>query len=120
MIEQRSEGGALAFIDQARDLMTVKRVFGEPIERDGVTIVPAANVRGGGGGGGGSDAEGSHGSGGGFGMTASPAGAYVIRDGQARWEPAFDLNRTVFMGQLVAIVFLLTVRTVVKALAKRR
>ena len=44
----------------------------------------------------------------------------VIKDGQARWEPAFDLNRTVFMGQLVAIVFLLTVRTVVKALAKRR
>jgi hypothetical protein len=31
-----------------------------------------------------------------------------------------DLNRTIFMGQVVAIVFLLTVRAVVKALAKRR
>ena len=37
-----------------------------------------------------------------------------------RWEPAFDLNRTILVGQVVAIVALLTVRSVVKALAKRR
>ncbi|MBI2773982.1 MAG: sporulation protein [Chloroflexi bacterium] len=108
---------ALAFIDRARDVLTVKRVFGEPVERDGVTVIPAANVRGGGGGG--SGPEGSGGSGGGFGISASPAGAYVIRDGDVRWEPAFNLNRTIFMGQIVAIVFLLTVRRIAKLLAKR-
>ena len=35
----------------AQDAMTVKRVYGEPYERDELTIIPAAAVRGGGGGG---------------------------------------------------------------------
>jgi uncharacterized spore protein YtfJ len=41
----------------ARDAITVRRVYVEPIEQDGATIVPAAAVRGGGGGGG--DSEGT-------------------------------------------------------------
>jgi uncharacterized spore protein YtfJ len=39
-------------IAQARDALTVKRVFGEPYEKDGVTIIPAARVQGTAGGGG--------------------------------------------------------------------
>jgi len=116
-------GGPLAFIERSQDVLTVKRVFGEPIERDGVTIIPAASVGGGGGGGGGGgEGKGQRGSGhgGGFGVSAKPAGAFVIREGRVRWEPALDLNRTIFMGQIVAIVFFLTLRSVVKALAKRR
>ena len=35
-----------------RDAMTVKRVYGDPIERDGILVIPAAKVMGGGGGGG--------------------------------------------------------------------
>lgn len=114
--EQGEPQGALAFLDRARDVLTVRRVYGDPIERDGVTVIPAAKVRGGGGGG--SDVQGN--GGGGFGVSATPAGAYVIRDGRVIWRPALDLNRTILMGQIVAIVFLLTVRSVVKALAKRR
>lgn len=34
-------------IAQAKDLIAVRRMFGEPIERDGVTIVPVAAVLGG-------------------------------------------------------------------------
>ncbi len=30
---------------QARDTMTVRRVFGEPYEKDGVTIIPIAKIR---------------------------------------------------------------------------
>lgn len=37
-------------ISQARDTLTVKRVFGEPYERNGVTVIPAARVQGGAGG----------------------------------------------------------------------
>jgi uncharacterized spore protein YtfJ len=114
-----SPQGALAFIERARDVLTVRRVFGDPIERDGVTIIPAAKVRGGGGGGGGEGPDG-RGSGGGFGVSATPAGAYVIKNGTVRWEPALDLGRTIFMGQIVGIVFLLTLRSIVKTIAKRR
>ena len=92
--------------------MHVRRVFGEPIERDGALFIPAARIRGGGGGGG--DTQGN--GGGGFGLTARPAGMYVIRDGAATWQPAIDVNRIVLGGQVVAIVALLVVR----ALLKRR
>jgi uncharacterized spore protein YtfJ len=111
---------ALAFIERARDVLTVRRVFGEPIQQGGVTVIPAAHVRGGGGGGGGQGPNGEGGSGGGFGVAASPAGVYVVKNGTVRWEPAFDLNRTVLVGQIVGIVALLTLRSVVKALTRRR
>jgi uncharacterized spore protein YtfJ len=99
---------------QARDALTVKRVFGDPIERAGVTVIPVANVAGGAGGGRGTDQSGG-GSGGGFGLRATPAGAYVIRDGDVTWQPAVNVNRAILGGQLVAIVALLTVREIVKA-----
>jgi uncharacterized spore protein YtfJ len=87
----------------ARDAITVKRVFGDPIEADGVTIIPAAKV-GGGGGGGGDDADNG---GGGFGLGAKPVGVYVIRDGDASWRPAVDVNRIVGLAFLLGLVFAL-------------
>ena len=47
----------------ARDAISVKRVFGDPIEAEGVTIIPAAKVGGGGGGGGDSEDNGGAASG---------------------------------------------------------
>lgn len=100
-----------------RDTMTVKQVFGESYERDGVTVIPVATVRGGGGGGGGEqDGEGK-GAGGGFGMTARPAGVYVIKGEDVKWIPAFDMNRVIMGGQIVGIIALLTLRTIVRAVA---
>jgi len=93
-----------------QDSINVKRVYGEPIEKDGLTIIPAAKVMGGGGGGG--DAENN--AGGGFGVRARPAGAYVIKDGKVSWEPALDLNRIILGGQIVAIFFLLVLRAALK------
>ena len=87
----------------ARDAITVKRVFGDPVGQDGVTVIPVAKVGGGGGGGG--DTEGN--GGGGFGLAAKAAGAYVIRDGDVRWKPAVDVNRLVLGWQLVAALGLL-------------
>ena len=104
---------------QARDAMTVKRVFGEPYEKNGVTVIPAARVQGGAGGGGGEGPEGQgRGSGTGFGLSARPVGAYLIRGHEVTWRPAVDLNRIVLGGQIVAIVALLTIRAIVKARAK--
>ena len=92
------------------DAMQPRQVFGEPIERDGVTFLPVAKVRGGGGGAG--DTEGNGGAG--FGLTAKGAGVFVIRDGDATWRPALDVNRIVLGGQLVAIVALLVLRSILR------
>jgi uncharacterized spore protein YtfJ len=108
-------------IAQARDALTVKRVYGDPYEKDGVTVIPAARVQGGAGGGGGEDpAGGGRGSGSGFGMSARPAGAFLIRGGEVTWRPAVDVNRIVLGGQVVAIVLLLTVRSVLRKRIGRR
>lgn len=69
--------------------VAVSTVFGEPIERDGLTVIPVARARFGfGGGGGGGVSEGDHGSGGGGGGGAlvSPAGYIEIRDGVAEYR----------------------------------
>jgi uncharacterized spore protein YtfJ len=97
-----------------RDAMTVKRVYGDPIERDGILIIPAAKVGGGGGGGGDSENNG----GGGFGITARPVGAFVVRDGNVEFEPAVDVNRVVGLGVLAFIVAVWSWRSVAKARAK--
>jgi uncharacterized spore protein YtfJ len=107
---------ALDTVNQARDAITVKRVYGDPYTEGGVTIIPAAAVMGGGGGGG--DMQGNGGSG--FGLSARPAGAWIIKDGDAVWRPAIDVNRAILMGQVVAIVTLLSLRSIFKAWAKRR
>ncbi len=97
-------------LSRARDAMTVKRVFGDPIERDGVTVIPVASVWGGGGGGSGEGPDGQGaGSGGGFGLHAKPAGVYVIRGDRVSWEPALDLNRVILGGQVVAVALILAV-----------
>src|SRR4051812_27307606 len=76
-------------IEQARDAMTVRRVFGDPYEKNGVTVIPAARVQGGAGGGGGEGPEGQGaGTGGGFGVNAKPAGAFVIHGDDVDWRPA--------------------------------
>lgn len=108
-------------IAQARDALTVKRVFGEPYERNGVTMIPVARVQGGAGGGGGEGPDGQgKGSGSGFGMSARPVGAFLIRGDEMTWRPAVDLNRIVLGGQIVAVVALLTIRAIVKARARGR
>ena len=91
-----------------RDGLTVSRVFGQPFEHDGVTVIPAAALRGGVGGGGGRDENGQEGEGVGFGLTARPVGAYVVKDGAVTWRPAVDVNRLVGLAGAVALAWVLT------------
>ena len=87
------------------DAYTVRRVFGDPIEKDGVTVIPVAAVSGGGGGGSGPESEGS---GGGFGGMARPAGVFVVTADRVEWKPAIDITvlgiAGVLLGGLIAIV----------------
>ncbi len=104
---------------QTRDALTVTRLFGEPVERNGVTVIPVAAVRGGGGGGHGEgprpDGVGTgSGSGGGFGIVAKPAGVYVIEGNAVRWRPAVDVNRIALGAQVVMTVALLVLRSLLR------
>jgi uncharacterized spore protein YtfJ len=95
-------------VAHAEDAITVRRVFAEPYEKDGVTIITAAAVSGGGGGGSGQDENGQEGGGGGFGVRARPAGAYVIKEGTVSWRPAIDVNKIVTVVAGTVVVYLLT------------
>lgn len=94
-------------VETAREAITVRRVFAEPYEKDGLTVIAAARVSGGAGGGVGTDANGQQGEGGGFGASARPVGAYVIKQGGVTWRPAVDVNRLAAVLGVVAVVFLL-------------
>jgi uncharacterized spore protein YtfJ len=107
-------------IEKANDAITVRRVFGDPYEKGGVTVIPAARVQGGAGGGGGEAPDGKGGgAGSGFGVNAKPIGAYVIRDDDVTWRPAIDVNRVILGAQLVAIAALLLARAVVRSRSAR-
>ena len=103
-------------LGRAADAGQVHRVFGEPVERDGVTIIPTASVRGGAGGGGGRGPkqEEGEGAGGGYGFMAHPAGVFVLRGDQVDWRPALDLGKVILGGQLVAVTFLLVLRSILR------
>ena len=105
-------------ITQARDALSVRQVFGEPYEKNGMTVIPAAKVQGGAGGGEGQQDEGT-GSGKGFGISARPVGAYVVQGDKLSWQPAIDVNRLALGGQLVGIVALLVIGGILRARVRK-
>ena len=87
-------------LQRSGEMMSAGRVFGQPVERDGVTLVPVAWVVGGGGGGVGGPPE-SPGDGAGFGLVSIPIGAYVIKNGEARFVPTYDVGFLAVIGAAV-------------------
>jgi len=111
--------------DQVDGLLSAllgNQVFGTPVEKHGVVLVPVAEVRGCGGSGGargprdaagvfagagedrpdrssdaddrpgGSDGPGPQAGGGGFALVARPVGAWVIRDGNVEWRSSLNMQ----------------------------
>jgi uncharacterized spore protein YtfJ len=89
-----------------RRLLRARDVFGKPVRSDGVTVIPVASVIGGGGGGEASDANPGPQGGLGYGFVARPVGAFVIRDGKARWRPVIDVTPLAFGAFLAGLVAL--------------
>jgi uncharacterized spore protein YtfJ len=119
--------GDMRLLNALRDMVdgaTASRVFGVPISQDGSIILPVAKVSGGAGGGSGTGpvADGREqggGTGGGVGLSATPLGVFVIRNGKAAWRPAVDVNRVVLGGQIVAVTALLVLRALIKSRRRR-
>ncbi|MBB6173013.1 hypothetical protein HNR23_003073 [Nocardiopsis mwathae] len=91
-VEQDRGASVIGWLDRVNRRLggtpSVSVAFGEPIERDGVTVVPVARSRFmiGGGASGGSGARDADGGTGGMGMT-DPVGYLEIKDGGAVFRP---------------------------------
>jgi uncharacterized spore protein YtfJ len=104
-------------LDKARETVSVRDVYGEPYERDGVTIIPVARVMGAGGGGTGTGGEGE-GSGHGYALKSEPVGVYVIKDGNVEFEPAMNLDKIIGGAYFVGIVGILATPRIIKRARK--
>ena len=80
-------------------------VFGEAVERDGVTVIPVAKARWGFGGGAGNK-DNDRGSGGGGGAVVTPIGFIEIREGQAVFKRIYTIPPSLFALGGMAVFFL--------------
>lgn len=113
MVERgEHQRGMSEVLSKAVDMAAAGTVFGEPVSRDDITVIPVARVRGkGGGGGGGGDGQRGGGGGAKFAVSAKPVGVFVIRGGKVAWRPSLDINKIIMGGQLVGVAALLTIRS---------
>ncbi|MCC7364331.1 MAG: hypothetical protein IT303_08145 [Dehalococcoidia bacterium] len=106
-----------ALADRLGASATARAVFGEPVDRDGITVIPVAKVRYGFGGGGGrggetseGGSEGGEGSGGGGGATASPLGYIEVTGGEARFVRIKDPAALIPLVAVGAVAFWIVMR----------
>jgi uncharacterized spore protein YtfJ len=89
--EGAAEGGAAGLLASLADRIGaragVSAVFGEPVERDGRTVIPVAQSMWGSGAGSGMSEEDGYGSGGGGGAATRPLGYIEIGAGGAQFVP---------------------------------
>ena len=97
----------MTLIERMQDRFTARIVYGEPIEKDGVVLLPAVWIAGGGGGGSEPLSDGtSERGGGGFGLFARPSGSWVVTGDGAKWVPAVDLTAVLVVTSFVVMSLL--------------
>ena len=94
-----------------------KRIYGAPVELDGVTVIPVGKVGYGFGGGGGKK-EGDEGMGGGGGLGILPVGYIEIKNGETRFRPTRDPLSYVPAILAVAPLVFLTVWKITKLMRR--
>jgi uncharacterized spore protein YtfJ len=110
---QRPTDAVLATLaEQVGARFSASTVFGAPVERDGVTVIPVATIRFGIGGGAGSDpGKGQEGQGGGGAGQGSAAGYIEIKDGRTRFVPVVQPARMVLLFGTMLLAGLAILRT---------
>jgi uncharacterized spore protein YtfJ len=120
--EDAARRGAADLIERVADKIGMhvgaKAVFGEPVERDGVTVIPVAQTIIGTGAGSGASADNETGAGGGGGALSRPLGYVEIGDAGARWVPLQPswMNPGVLIA--TTLVTLIVSRTIVKVVGR--
>lgn len=94
------------FGEQLKQIFTAKTIYGEAIERDGITVVPVSrvNIRGGFGVGK-EKISANEGGGGGMDSSIRPVGFLKVGQGKAKFVPAFDI--VIFFYQIMGILAIL-------------
>jgi uncharacterized spore protein YtfJ len=103
---------------------SVSAVFGDPVDREGITIIPVARVGFGFGGGAGTGRRQSEiaqggGGGGGGGALAAPVGYIEIKDGNAAFQPIRDPRLDVVVPLAMLVAGLAALRMVRRLLLRR-
>jgi len=100
-----AENGLTRLAERLGAKAAASAVFGTPVERDGVTVIPVARVRWGFGGGGGSGRKekDQDGWGGGGGVQAVPLGFIEVKDGGAQYRRVHDPLRLAIAALLLPL-----------------
>jgi uncharacterized spore protein YtfJ len=119
-IDQKPKKRKASFVERVAEKMgmhaTAKAVYADPVEHDGVTVIPVAKVRWGFGGGSGRR-QGKRGKGGGGGVQAAPLGYIEIKDGETEFKPIRDpasLIPLIAVGGLAGWVVLRSLRKLIR------
>jgi uncharacterized spore protein YtfJ len=97
--------------------VNAQTIYGSPVERDGVTVIPVAQAAYGFGGGSGSGPNGQGGTGGGGGVRLKPVGFIELKEGRSRFRP---IRRSVVpLVAVSGLVALLLLRAVPRLLPGR-
>ncbi len=120
----RGSAGAMVtgLIERIGGMARADAVFGAPVEREGITVVPVASVRWGGGGGGGTGNEAGkqgEGGGGGGGVSAKPVGYIEMRNGEAHFVRIRDFGAFVPLILASGVCAMIVLRSL-RALATSR
>jgi uncharacterized spore protein YtfJ len=106
---------------QLSSSISAQTIYGTPVERDGVTVIPVAQARygfGGGGGSGENQEEGGNHVGGGAGVSLIPVGYIEIREGRTRFRRIY--STTVPLVAVSGLIAVLLLRSVPKLLTSRK
>lgn len=98
---ERSAGLLAALAERIGASASASAVFGEPVEREGVTVIPVARASWGFGGGSGGEPP-NEGAGGGGGSLVTPIGYIEIRADGAEFKPLHDRARALALLGLAA------------------
>lgn len=96
-----------------------RQIYGDAVERDGVTVIPVARAVYGFGGGTGANKNAETGGGGGGGAVLAPVGYIEIKNGTARFRPARDPLAYAALAAAVAPLVVFTARRLVKLFGRR-
>lgn len=125
-VERSVAGPAASLLERVAERLggtaSVSAVYGEPVDREGVTIIPVAKVSvgfGGGAGKGRKESETGEGGGGGGGAASTPLGYIEIKDGNAVFKPIRDPIADVVVP-LAIVVLGSTGSRMLRTLVRRR